>query len=52
MKFHTKFMIEISHDLDFLYDALLSFILRVSSFFRKCLNSKATTVLKFLSKID
>ena len=52
MKFHTELMVKTSHDLDFLYDAFLSFILRIRSFFRKCFHSEATTVLKFLSKIN
>lgn len=52
MKFHTELMVKTSHDLNFLYDAFLSFILRIGSFFRKCFHSKATTVLKFLSKIN
>lgn len=52
MKLHTELMVKASHDLDFLYDAFLSFILRIGSFFRKCFHSEATTVLKFLSKIN
>jgi hypothetical protein len=52
MEFHTEFMIETSHDLYFLDDAFLPFILGVGSFFGKSFNRKAAAILKFLSKID
>jgi hypothetical protein len=49
---HGVLMVEVSHDFDFLDQALLSFILTVGGFLGECFDSIRDFIFKFFGKID
>jgi hypothetical protein len=52
MEFHAAFVVERTHNLNLLYEALLSLVLTVGRLFRECLDGKVFASLKFLREVN